>query len=39
MSLFNLNKENLNNLFQMLELSSNHEIVESVRTNYSTYVG
>ena len=37
MSLSNLNKENLNNLFQMLELSSNHEIVESVRTNYSTY--
>ena len=38
MSLSNLNKDNLNNLFQMLELScENHKIIESVRTNYSTY--
>ena len=38
MSLSNLNKDNINNLFQMLELScENHKIIESVRTNYSTY--
>lgn len=38
MSLSNLNKDNITRLFTMLELTTeNHEMVESVRSNYSTY--
>ena len=41
MSLSNLNKDNITNLFEMLDLNSQIKeqelIVESVRSNYSTY--
>lgn len=38
MSLSNLNKDNITRLFTMLDLTTeNHEIVDSVRSNYSTY--
>ena len=38
MSLSNLNKDNITRLFTMLDLTTeNHEIIDSVRSNYSTY--
>ena len=41
MSLSNLNKDNITNLFEMLDLNSQikeqESIIESVRSNYSTY--